>query len=92
MLSFYCSVALVAVLAVESAEAGDCPAYDSTNVFIATSGFAYGYGSVSPAAQVPYGAMRLGPDTVTLIPDAGFRHNSGYNFADKSVRAFSHTV
>jgi len=70
----------------------ECPAYDNVNVFIGTSGFAYGYGSVSPAAQAPYGALRLGPDTVTLVTDAGFRHNSGYNFVDNSVRAFSHTV
>ena len=43
-------------------------------------------------AQLPYGALRLGPDTLTFTTDAGFRHNSGYNYVDSTIRAFSHTV
>ena len=43
-------------------------------------------------AQVPFGALRLGPDT-TLVGDAfvEFDHYGGYNFEDTHVRAFSHT-
>lgn len=43
-------------------------------------------------AQAPYGPMRLGPDTTTFVPDISFRHFCGYNFADTSIRGFSHTV
>ena len=34
-----------------SAQASECPAYDKVNVFIGSSGFAYGYGGVSPAGM-----------------------------------------
>jgi len=61
------------------------------NAFIGTGGYGYGVGSLSPAAQLPFGAMRLGPDTASSAGDAGWRHASGYNWADTFVRAFSHT-
>eukprot|EP01031_Cornospumella_fuschlensis_P037388 gene37388-45400_t len=79
----------VAVLTVVSA--ADTTAYDKVNVFIATGGLAYGYGSVNPGAQVPFGAVRLGPDTTIKAVDVGYRHFSGYNSQDNVVRAFSHT-
>lgn len=65
--------------------------YDQVNVFIASGGPAYGYGSVNPGAQVPFGAMRLGPDTTLKAGDISFRHFSGYNAEDDTIRAFSHT-
>ena len=65
--------------------------YEFVNPFIGSSGFGWGYGGVSPASQVPYGALRLGPDTESLDIDAFFRHDSGYNYRDTIVRAFSHT-
>lgn len=33
------------------------------NLHIGTGGFGYGCGSNSPAAQLPYSFVRLGPDT-----------------------------
>jgi len=33
------------------------------NLFLGTGGFGFGCGSNSPAAQVPYSYVRLGPDT-----------------------------
>jgi putative alpha-1,2-mannosidase len=71
--------------------ASGCEVFQKTNLFIGSSGFAYGYGAVSPAAQVPFGAMRLGPDTASTIPDIEFRHFSGYNYNDIMIRGFSHT-
>ena len=35
--------------------------------------------------------MRLGPDTTTTAIDMSYRHFSGYNYMDTSIRAFSHT-
>lgn len=61
------------------------------NAFIGTGGYGYGVGSLSPAAQFPFGAMRLGPDTASSAGDVSWRHASGYNWADTFVRAFSHT-
>ena len=65
--------------------------YNFTNVFIGTTGAAlWAEGGMSPAAQVPYGALRLGPDTTT-VADFFLRHYSGYNYRDTTIRAFSHT-
>lgn len=59
--------------------------------FIGTGGQAFNYGAQTPAAQVPLGMVRLGPDTTRrgLHPD--FHHFSGYHFDDPDVRGFSHT-
>lgn len=64
---------------------------EQVNSFIATNGLGYGYGGVNPGAQVPFGALRLGPDTTTYIADMTWRHFSGYNYQDHTIRAFSHT-
>jgi putative alpha-1,2-mannosidase len=68
-----------------------CSELGLVNAFIGTGGYGYGVGSLSPAAQLPFGALRLGPDTASSAADAGWRHASGYNWADSFVRAFSHT-
>lgn len=41
--------------------------------------------------QVPYGALRLGPDTTSSPANIEFRHFSGYNYYDTMIRGFSHT-
>ena len=69
----------------------ECEVFDYTNLFIGSSGFGWGYGAISPAAQVPFGAFRVGPDTASASADIEFRHNSGYNYHDALIRAFSHT-
>lgn len=61
------------------------------NPIIGTTGVGYGSGQMSPAAQLPFGALRLGPDTTTGRQDIEFRHCSGYNHNDTTIRAFSHT-
>lgn len=63
--------------------------------FIGTGGFGFGAGGHNPGAQVPHGALRLGPDTVkhTLVGHIGlpFNHYGGYHHPDNGVRGFSHT-
>ena len=56
-----------------------------------TRSVGYGGGQVSPAAQLPYGALRIGPDTTTGVKNVNYRHSSGYNWIDERVRAISHT-
>lgn len=88
-------VALCASVAVvqgaSNGKYGDTAGCDLANVFIGSGGPAYGYGGVNPGAQYPFGAMRLGPDTSNTIADISFRHFSGYNAYDDTIRAFSHT-
>ena len=76
----------------DSSAACDSADFKGTNPFIGSSGVGlWAEGGMSPAAQVPYGAFRLGPDTTTLRADGFLRHTSGYNSRDTSIRAFSHT-
>jgi putative alpha-1,2-mannosidase len=59
---------------------------------IGTGGEGFGVGSMPIAAQVPFGSMRLGPDTLgALHSDLDFNHFSGYYDGDRIVRSFSHT-
>lgn len=62
------------------------------DLFWGTGGFGFGCGSNSPAVQVPFSYVRLGPDTSPLLKKAymPFQHFGGYSNADKAVRAFSH--
>ena len=60
------------------------------NPFIGTGGVVYLSGFVSPAASVPLGMVRLGPDT----QDAGGKranNSSGYYYGDPRIHGFSHT-
>lgn len=60
------------------------------NPFIGSGGLWYLSGNVSPAATVPFGMVRLGPDTVS---NAGRRasNTSGYYYRDERILGFSHT-
>ena len=65
------------------------------NTFIGSGGSGFGSGGNNPGAQVPFGAIRLGPDSTSKIFDKDvvipFDHYSGYNYEDTYIRAFSHT-
>lgn len=58
--------------------------------FIGTGGWGFGYAAETPAAQVPNGAVRLGPDTTAGGAHPDFQHFSGYHYDDPDVRGFSH--
>lgn len=59
---------------------------------LGAGGFGFGCGSNSPAAQVPYSYVRLGPDTAPLLKKEymNFNHFGGYSDNDHYIRAFSH--
>jgi putative alpha-1,2-mannosidase len=78
------------------AVASQQPLHAIVNTTIGTGGVGYGCGSVPIGPQVPFGAMRLGPDTTEVLPVVGelwlrFEHFGGYAYPDNYIRAFSHT-
>jgi predicted alpha-1,2-mannosidase len=60
------------------------------NAFIGTGGLAYLCGNNFPGAAVPFGMMRLSPDTVSLLGTRA-SNSSGYYHADQRLLGFSHT-
>jgi predicted alpha-1,2-mannosidase len=81
-----------------SADAGPSPApvytgesaLDMVNVFVGSGGFGFGYSGLTPAAQVPNGLVKLGPDTTNGGGHPDISHFSGYNYDDPHIRGFSH--
>jgi putative alpha-1,2-mannosidase len=59
---------------------------------LGAGGFGFGCGSNSPAVQVPFSFVRLGPDTSPIIKKKYFlfNHFGGYSNQDHALRAFSH--
>jgi predicted alpha-1,2-mannosidase len=53
-----------------------------------TGGFWWASGHTSPAAQVPMGLVRVGPDTATF---SKITSSSGYHYNDLELLGFSHT-
>lgn len=49
--SLLASAAILSQLAVATANGGSCPAYDNVNVFIASGGVGFGFGSINPAGK-----------------------------------------
>ena len=67
--------------------------FDFIDPLIGSGGAGFGAGGINPGAQVPFGSLRLGPDTAfgkngIVI---GFEHFGGYSYADDRLRSFSHT-
>ncbi len=60
------------------------------NPFIGTGGVSYLCGNNFPGATVPFGLMRLSPDTVSLTGNRA-TNTSGYYHADARILGFSHT-
>lgn len=58
--------------------------------FIGSGGTGFGYAALTPAAQMPLGMMRLGPDTTNAGNHVTSHHFSGYHHPDPDVRGFSH--
>lgn len=63
---------------------------DAIDVFIGSGGLGFGYASLTPAVQVPWGFVKLGPDTTRAGSHVSQQHFSGFNDADPDVRGFSH--
>ena len=62
------------------------------NTFIGTGGFpAWVCGQNFPGATVPFGMIRLSPETLSLLTDTKGLNNSGYYYGDNKILGFSHT-
>ena len=65
---------------------------DSVNMYIGTDGHGYGIGGLPVGAQVPFGMVRLSPDsTLTEQIWVPWWHTGGYYYNDTHIRMFSHT-
>jgi predicted alpha-1,2-mannosidase len=66
---------------------------DLVDVFVGTFGAGYGVSDVPPGPQVPFGAMRLSPDTSAGLEPLRipFYLDGGYYYGDKFIECFSHT-
>lgn len=69
-------------------------ALDFVDPFIGTGGFGFGAVGINPGAQLPFGTLRLGPDTSSKVlgddEELEFNHYGGYHFDDEFVRGFGH--
>jgi len=81
---------LVALLFLVGAQAVPYPV-DRVDPRIGTGSRIWGIGHNNPGAQVPFGALRLGPDTSRGEFWWVVEHYSGYYWGDTHIRAFSHT-
>ena len=93
-------VAIAASAATVAADDGTAAAAATTrrltslvDTRIGTGGNGWGCGTVNPGAQVPVGAMRLGPDTsLGLEPlRIPFASEGGYFYGDDFLECFTHT-
>ncbi len=66
------------------------PLGKEVNPFIGTGGVSYLCGNNHPGAGVPFGMMRLSPDTVSTL-GARATNSSGYYYNDSRILGFSHT-
>lgn len=58
--------------------------------FVGTGGDGFGYGGLSPAAGVPGGLVKVGPDTDLNGINLSFNHSAGYWYNDTHLQALSH--
>ncbi|MBW2261480.1 MAG: hypothetical protein JRG91_05850, partial [Deltaproteobacteria bacterium] len=66
--------------------------YEAVDLFVGTGGNGYGVGSALPGATMPYGMVKLSPDTSEVSgPQVAFSHCGGYAFNDATIVGFSHT-
>jgi len=61
------------------------------NPFIGTGGYPWVCGHNFPGAMVPFGMVRLGPETASILLHKRALNTSGYYYGDDQVLGFSHT-
>ena len=61
------------------------------NPFIGTGGFPWVCGHNFPGAMVPFGMVRLGPETASILRHKRALNTSGYYYGDDQILGFSHT-
>ncbi len=61
------------------------------NPFIGTGGFPWVCAQDFPGAMVPFGMVRLGPETTSMLLHKRALNSSGYYYGDDQILGFSHT-
>jgi predicted alpha-1,2-mannosidase len=61
------------------------------NPFIGTGGYPWVCGNNFPGAMVPFGMVRLGPETASILLRKRALNTSGYYYGDDQMLGFSHT-
>lgn len=61
------------------------------NPFIGTGGIPWVCGNNFPGAMVPFGMVRLGPETTSMLIRKRALNTSGYYYGDDQLIGFSHT-
>lgn len=59
--------------------------------FIGTGGVPYMCAHNTPAVTTPFGMVRLGPDTASILVNSTGINRSGYYYGDNKIIGFSHT-
>jgi predicted alpha-1,2-mannosidase len=67
------------------------PLVELVDPAIGTGGFGFAYGAAFLGAAVPFGMVKLGPDTTGDFGEARFVHTSGHWANDPTILCFSHT-
>ncbi len=67
------------------------PLVKDVNPFIGTGGYPWVCGHNFPGAALPFGMVRLSPETISFLTKRGARNTSGYYYGDNRVSGFSHT-
>ena len=67
------------------------PIIKDVNPFIGTGGYPWVCGHNFPGAALPFGMVRLSPETISFLTKRGARNTSGYYYGDNRVSGFSHT-
>ena len=67
------------------------PLVKEVNPFIATGGYPWVCGHNYPGASLPFGMVRLSPDTRSFPSGRKATNTSGYYYGDNRVMGFSHT-
>eukprot|EP00117_Sycon_ciliatum_P027270 scpid28321/ scgid2435/ Uncharacterized glycosidase Rv0584 len=74
-----------------SVDPPNLPFSSKVNMLVGTGGDGFGVGGDPPGVQVPFGALRLSPDTALDNVAFGPHHFGGYHHSDNEIRCFSHT-
>jgi predicted alpha-1,2-mannosidase len=61
------------------------------NPFIGTGGYPWVCGHNFPGAMAPFGMVRLGPETASILLHQRALNTSGYYYGDDQILGFSHT-
>lgn len=67
------------------------PLIKEVNPFIGTGGYPWVCGHNFPGATLPFGMVRLSPETASVLTNRRALNTSGYYYGDNKICGFSHT-